>query len=217
MYKYFVSVVCMLFCVVCSLNAQSDNKPLENQASLVFGVSQLVIGGYNVEGNLFLQRLALEYSHGVSLNLSNDFLEAGNDKSQYLDIHLPWTTGFGIGYRFNNWLNLRVESKWHKFELYQAGAEEIASNLLLDYTTFTLGLGLYANLKPFKNQDNLLKGLMIVPNFRWWPKVSSSLADDQVSYFNNRTGEQEIHEAREIGIGNTPFFYNFSVGYSIAF
>ena len=181
------------------------------------GLSQLTLNGFNIEGNLFLNRLALDYSHGVSLNLDNNFLEEGNDKTQGLDIHIPWTTGFGVGYRFNNWLNLRLEPKWHQFELYYDGAEQSSGNLIGDYTTFTLGLGAYANLKPFKNQDNFLKGIMIVPKVRFWPKVSSSLENDQLSYFNDLTEQQEIHEAREIGIGNTPFFFNMSVGYSVKF
>jgi len=86
--------------------------------------------------------------------MSNNQLEDGADKEQGLAIHIPWTTGFGVGYRFNNWLNLRVEPKWHKYELYYDGNEQSPSNLIGDYTTFTLGLGLYANLKPFKNQNN---------------------------------------------------------------
>ena len=27
--------------------------------------------------------------------------------------HLPWTTGFGIGYRLKEWVNIRVAPKWH--------------------------------------------------------------------------------------------------------
>lgn len=217
MYKQFIIIVSILCLSNIFLNAQNSNGQLDNQVNLVFGVSQIIIGGYNIEGNLFLNRFAFDYSHGVSLNLNNEFLEEGNDKAQGLAIHFPWTTGFGVGYRFNNWLNLRVEPKWHKFELYQDGEEQISSNLLGDYTTFTFGLGMYANLKPFKNQDNFLKGFMIVPNVRWWPKVASSLENDQLTYFNSQTEQQEVHEAREIGLGNTPFFYNVSVGYTLKF
>ena len=35
-----------------------------------------------------------------------------------LAVHLPYTTGFGIGYRLKEWVNVRIEPKWHRFEFY---------------------------------------------------------------------------------------------------
>ncbi len=204
-----------LFISAQTLFAQQSTLP--NRVNLVFGVGQALQGGFNVEGNLFYERFVFDYSHGVSLNIANDQLEEGADKEQGLDIHLPWTTGFGVGYRFTDWLNLRVEPKWHQYELYHNGEEQIQANLIGDYTTFTLGLGLYAHWMPFKHKDNLLKGIMIVPNVRWWPKISSTLENDQLTYFNTITEVEEVHQAREIGLNNTAFFYNFSIGYSITF
>ncbi|MEZ4850850.1 MAG: hypothetical protein R3B93_19975 [Bacteroidia bacterium] len=194
-----------------------QQKELTNRANLVFGLGQITMQGFNVEGNIFYKRIAFDYSHGVSLNLANDGLENGADRDQGLSVHIPWTTGFGVGYRFNEWLNLRVEPKWHKFELFYDGQAQIPANLIGDYTTFTLGLGLYGNLRPFKNQDNLLQGIMIVPNVRWWPRVSSSLENNQLTYINRNTDQSTIHEARQIGMGNTPFFANISIGYSVTF
>ncbi len=195
----------------------NQKRNLENQANIVFGLSQIALNGYNIEGNLFFNRLALEYSHGVSLNMDNSFLEPGPDQDQGLAIHLPWTTGFGVGYRLNNWLNLRVEPKWHKFELYYDGEAQVSNNLIADYTTFTVGLGLYGNIRPFKNMDNFLKGFMIVPNVRWWPRVSSSVDGSAFTYINKLTDQLETHELRQIGMANSPFFINASLGYSIKF
>jgi len=200
-----------------TVKGQKVEKELENQANLVFGLSQISLGGFNIEGNLFYKRFTFDYSHGASLNFVNETLEEGNDKSQQLAIHMPWTTGFGVGYRFNNWLNLRVEPKMHKYELYHNQDRQNSANLIGDYTTFTLGLGLYANLKPFKNQTNFLKGFMIAPSARWWPNISSSLASDQLVYNNKLTGAVETHNARNVGIANSPFLVNLSVGYSISF
>ncbi len=203
--------------VAFSTYGQQKNTPLENRVNLVFGIGQLTQQGFNIEGNIFYKRWAFDYSHGASLNLPNDQLEEGADKEQGLAFHIPWTTGFGVGYRFNNWLNLRVEPKWHRFEVLYDGDLLSEANLIGEYTTFTLGLGLYANLRPFKHQDNFLKGIMIVPNFRWWPKVASTLENDQLTYFNRNTDANEVHKSREIGIGNTPFFGNISIGYSLTF
>ncbi|MCB0642315.1 MAG: hypothetical protein KDC44_11775 [Phaeodactylibacter sp.] len=204
-----------MLCLAGQVTAQSTELP--SRVNLVFGIGQLTQKGFNIEGNLFLKRFAFDFSHGISLNLDNNQLEEGADKAQGLSIHLPWTTGFGLGYRFTDWLNLRVEPKWHKFELFQQGTGQQAQPFIGDYTTFTLGLGLYANWLPFRQQDNFLKGLMIAPNVRWWPRLSSSLDKDRLYYFNVRTEQQEVHQARQIGMVNTPFFLNVSVGYSFEF
>ena len=197
-------------------NAQKE-LALDNQVNLLFGLTQIALDGFNVEANLAYNRIIIDYSHGISLNTNNEFLEDGPDKAQGLAIHIPWTTGIGIGYRFNNWLNLRVEPKWHKFELFYDGDIQNVSNLVSDYTTFTLGLGLYTNFRPFKNKNNFLKGIMIAPNVRYWPRLSSSLIDNTLEYSNRITNQNETHTAREIGIGNTPFFFNMSIGYSYTF
>lgn len=186
----------------------------EYKANLVFGLNQPLLSGFNVEGNFFVNRLAFDYSHGVSLNLDNEFLDQTN-KDAGLDVHIPWTTGFGIGYRVNDWLNFRAEPKWHKFELYHQGENQTTENLIEEYTTFTMGVGAYANLQPFKNQNNALKGIMIVPSIRWWPRVSSSLENDQTSFFSKAQDQMVNHEALEVGINNTPLIVNMSIGYSI--
>lgn len=197
-------------------NAQENPSDdfTEIRANLLFGINQLLLDGFNIEGNLFYQRWVIDYSHGVSLNFDNAILDDIN-QAQNLDVHVSWTTGFGVGYRFNDWLNLRAEPKWHRFELYNMGEAQTATNRIASYTTFTMGVGAYANLLPFKKQDNFLKGIMIAPSIRWWPRVSSSLEDNQLTYFNESLDQTVTHEAMEVGINNTPLILNISVGYSL--
>ncbi|WP_262885463.1 hypothetical protein [Lunatibacter salilacus] len=38
--------------------------------------------------------------------------------------------------------------------------------------------------------------------------------DDEFTYTNTRTERVEIHNANNIGMGNTPFFVNVSIGYT---
>lgn len=196
-----------------SLQAQQEDRFTDVKVNVLFGLNQPLLSGFNVEGNLFYKRLALDYSHGVSLNLDNAFLDPVN-QAQGLDVHIPWTTGFGVGYRFNEWFNLRAEPKWHKFELYHQGEAQTADNLIGAYTTFTMGIGAYANLQPFKRQDNFLKGIMIAPSIRWWPRVRSSLENDQLNFFSKAAGQNVTHEAMEVGINNSPLIVNVSIGYS---
>ena len=205
----------MLLAVTSSSLAQNEGVN-DVRANLLFGLNQPLLGGFNIEGNLFYKRLVIDYSHGVGLNFDNNILDNEN-QAQDLDIFIPWTTGFGIGYRFNPWLNLRAEPKWHKFELYYQDQSPTQSNLIVDYTTFTLGLGLYANLRPFKKQDNFLQGLMIAPSVRWWPQVTSSLPGNEFAYYNESTDQAEVHRAMEVGVSNSPWIINISLGYSFGF
>lgn len=212
-FRHFISLLFGTLILSYTLSAQSTTEPLTNSVNLLFGLNQPLIGGFNVEGNVFYKRLAFDYSHGISLNL-NEGLVSEEEARQGLVVHIPYTTGFGLGYRFNNWLNLRVEPKWHRFELYYAEDEQVEANQINAYNTFTLGLGLYANLRPFKNQPNALKGIMVAPSVRWWPNVSNNLSNDQFSYENRNTGQTEIHEARNVGLANTPWILNVSIGYA---
>ncbi len=196
-----------------SLNAKRKNEFTDYKVNLLFGLNQPLLGGFNSEINVFYKRLAFDYSHGISLNMNNSILDEKN-KNLGIDVHIPWTTGFGIGYRFNDWFNLRAEPKWHKFELYSAGEQQNQTNLLGAYTTFSLGIGAYANLQPFKNQTNFLKGIMVAPSIRWWPRVASSLPNNSLKIQPKSQTEIQEHEALEVGISNTQWIVNISIGYS---
>ena len=90
--------------------------------------------------------------------------------------------------------------------------------LIADYTTFSLGLGLYGNWKPFERVENkLLQGITIAPSVRWWPTLSSSLEDNQVSYYNKQSEQIEIHPRQAIGVSNTDWIINISIGYTYIF
>ena len=197
------------------LSHAASAQPLSNRANLLFGLNQpVLIDGFNIEGNLFYGRLAFDYSHGVSLDFSNDLL-SGDPADQGLAIHIPYSTGFGVGYRFTEWFNLRLEPKWHKFEVFYDGDAQAAANEIVSYTTFSLGLGAYIDWRPFKNNPGPLNGFMLSPSLRFWPRLSSSLNNDEFAYRNRITGSDEVHEAMEIGLSNSPWIVNVSVGYSI--
>jgi len=213
MQKTFLSTLVLV--LILGKFVQAQNKPLSNQVNLLFGLNQPLLGGFNIEGNVFYKRLVFDYSHGISLNFSNATL-AGNEKNQQLAAHIPYTTGFGVGYRFNEWFNLRAEPKWHRFELYYEGDQQTIDNRIVAYNTFTLGIGAYFNLRPFKNQNNFLKGIMIAPSVRYWPKLSSNLVDN-FTYQNQVTGQTETLNAMEVGVSNTPWIFNISIGYTFEY
>ncbi len=211
-----ITTLCIAMLLGTMAFGQASNKELTNRVNLLFGMNQLMIGGFNIEGNVFYKRLAFDYSHGVSLDFGNDLL-SGAEADQGLAVHLPYTTGFGVGYRFTEWFNLRVEPKWHRFEIYYDSDVQTEANRVGAYNTFTLGLGAYVTWMPFKNKENLLRGIMIAPSLRYWPNVSTSLDGDAFDYNNRITNQTETHDAMNIGLANTPIIVNVSVGYSIKF
>ena len=193
--------------------AQGDWKS-DKKINVLFGLTQpVLVKGFNIEGNYIHNMLIFDYSHGVSLDFSGSSVTT-DLKRQGLVVHMPWTTGFGIGYRLKKWMNVRIEPKWHRFEFYYEGEPQNTASQITSYSTFTLGIGIYGNYQPFKNNKSSLNGIIIAPSIRFWPTLSSGLVDDKYSYQNKITGKSEEIETLNPGIGFTPFIFNVSIGYS---
>lgn len=197
-----------------SFTSKAQDWKTEKRINILFGLAQPLLGsGFNIEGNYIHNRFILDYSHGASLDFSGNLLPK-NLRGQHIAIHEPYTTGFGIGYRLKEWINVRMEPKWHKFEFYYDNDKQNKDAEISSYKTFSLGLGVYGFYQPFKNKDNFLKGFTVAPSVRFWPTVSSTLKDDKFTYFNNQTGSFEEIKTLEPGTGFTPLVINVSVGYS---
>lgn len=151
-----------------------------------------------------------DYSHGFNLSFPGE----GESKVQRLTFRMPHTVGFGAGYRFTEAFNIRVEPKMHIWDVYYENTSSDDQSRINTYTTFTLGLGAYYNWMPFEREQNVFRGLTIAPSFRWWPNIATTLPDNALRYTNTLTQREEIHQAKNIGIANTPFFVNISIGYT---
>lgn len=216
--KRIILVSVALFILISSLFSQSTTWQNEKKGAILFGLTQpLVVRGFNVETNYIHNRLIFDYSHGASLdftgNLLPDYLQ-----NQGVVVHMPFSTGFGIGYRFTEWLNLRIEPKWHRFEFYYEDDQQIASNrIAVDANNYSIGLGLYGFFQPFKTTKSRLNGFTIAPSIRFWPTLSSSFDNNEFRYQNRNTGNFETLESLASGIGFSPLIVNISVGYSFDF
>ncbi|MBO0937116.1 hypothetical protein J2I47_11215 [Fibrella sp. HMF5335] len=212
--KLITLTICTLAAVTTAI-AQPSMQPdllYSNRFSLLFGLQQpLVLGGGNVEVNYFTKRMSFDYSHGFSLDLP----VAGAFKDNRLALHLPYTTGFGIGYRFTSFFDVRFEPKLHSWEVYADNAEQSLANRVAAFRTITLGIGAYYRYMPFKNSTSpVLQGITTSSSIRWWQNVSSSQANDTFSYTNKATGRTEQLDVPNIGIANTPLIVNIAVGYT---
>ena len=122
--------------------------------------------------------------------------------------------GVCIGYRITPEFNIRIEPKIHIWEVSYDNKSYDEGDVFKKYTTYTLGLGAYYRWLPFKSSDNFTKGITLAPSIRWWPNVYTTLPDNKFEYYNIITKQNEVHQANKIGISNSPFFGNISVGYS---
>jgi hypothetical protein len=207
-------LLCVLLLVMSGLNSYAQDWQAEKRFNILFGLSQpLVAHGFNVELNYIHERFIFDFSQGVSLTFSGTTLPAALQQ-QNVEVHMPWTTGFGIGYRFTDWINLRVEPKWHRFEFNYQESRQLSSNEITSYNTFTLGLGLYGCYLPFRKKTNFLQGIMISPSVRYWPTLNSTLAGNSFSYYNTATQSMQQIKTYGPGIKLSPWIVNISIGYS---
>lgn len=180
--------------------------------SILAGLIQpIALRGGNVEMNYTTRHLIFDYSHGFNLNPPT----MGDLKNQQVVLHLPFSTGFGIGYRITSGLDIRFEPKLHSWEVYYAGESQISNNRIQRYKTFTLGAGVYYRYFPFQNSNSkFLQGITTSSSLRYWPNAGSTLSKDEFTYTNKITGKTETLEASGIGMGYTPFIVNCAVGYT---
>lgn len=192
--------------------AETKELLYSNRFSILSGLIQpTALQGGNIELNYFTRRVSFDYSHGFSL----DPPTVGDYKDQNVALHLPFSTGFGIGYRFNSFLDLRFEPKLHSWELYQKDDLQTDANKIASFKTMTLGLGLYYRYFPFKNSGSkFLQGITTSSSIRYWQNVGTTLRNDELSYFNKVFNQEETLKAPNIGVANTPIIINVAIGYT---
>lgn len=169
------------------------NKPAKAD-NVVLGLGLLqpfVFHGSNIEVDYLTEHWVFEYSHGMNLKIS-DFKQAltQSEQDQNLSLQAFYSTGFGIGYRFTEEWNLRLEFKEHRFEVKHPSGESIT------YTNSDIGIGAYYFWKP-------LNHLMIIPSLRYWPTLTSTLSRDGYLFANG-----DIHKPHSFGL-----FGNLTIGW----
>jgi hypothetical protein len=188
--------------------------PYSHRFTLGGGVSQLLLGGFNVQAEYTTRRLVFDYSHGFNIRL-RDQSASLVAQDQQLAEKLTSTLGIGVGYRLTPTLDVRVEPKLHYYEVYYNGQPETGANRVARYKTATLGLGAYYRYYPFRRQQNALAGLLIMPSVRYWPNVWNSLDDGRRTYANRATERTETYRAASQGLpGTNGLLANITLGYT---
>jgi hypothetical protein len=175
-------------------SAGTDEKDV--QVAVNFGLLQLALDGFNIAGEVRYRRWWFEYSHGVELTLNQwpDLSMTGAERQQNLHIHMPYTTGFGVGFTLLDELWLGVEFKTHRYEVNAPGGP------VSSYQTYSIGPVLGYKLFIFK-------GLFVNAYLRYWPNIATSLPDNKIALAG--TDGTVIHNAHDFEV-----FGNLSVGYA---
>lgn len=154
--------------------------------------------GGNVAASYKRGRLVADYSHGFNLdfNANGNVGLRGDQRDQNLDIDVPWTTGFGVGYRITPRLDVRLEGKAHRYEIDPPADAPFA------YTTFTVGPGVYYELPVWRR-------LTLEGSVRYWPTVATTLSGGERA-FAAPGGGTDVHHAYDL-----PVITNVSVGWRL--
>jgi hypothetical protein len=87
--------------ILSGLSAGAQDWKTDKRFNVLFGLSQPIVAhGFNVELNYIHNRFIFDFSQGVGLTFSGDALPPSLQQ-QGVEVHMPWTTGFGIGYRLH--------------------------------------------------------------------------------------------------------------------
>ena len=208
-----LTIAAVLFLSQLSFGQQEEELLYSNRISVLAGLIQpFVLKGGNIEVTYFSKKMSFDYSHGFSLDISGETI-TGDAKTQKLAYHLPFSTGFGIGYRISSYFDVRIEPKMHSWEVYYDGETQNKSNVIKKYKTYTLGLGAYYRYMPFRTKEGWVKGITTSTSLRCCPNVASSLKNDEFSYYNKLTNKNETLKASNIGIAGSQFLVNLSIGY----
>ncbi len=216
---FFFGICLAVVSVRSSTFAQdSDDRrsafPYSNRFTLGGGISQLLLGGFNVQAEYTTKRLVFDYSHGFNINLRGQAASLVAQEQQ-LNEKLTSTVGIGVGYRLTPTFDVRFEPKLHFYDVNYNGQTEAGTARLTTYQTVTLGLGAYYRYYPFRKQNNALAGILVMPSVRYWPNVWSSLANDKLTYANPATKRTETYKAAPQGFpGTGGLLANVTVGYT---
>jgi hypothetical protein len=172
---------------------------LGTEGSVIAGLTQWILfRGGNIGGELKIGRLAFEVSHGQGLDLNQvpGIGLTAAERAAGAHVFVPWTTGFGVGFRVTRDLDVLVEAKAHHYNVTGNDA-----NHQVDYTTFSVGPGVFYTL-------HIYKGLFLEPNVRFWPNVASTLKGNRAAIVQS-DGSVYEHQAHDFGL-----FANMNVGWT---
>jgi len=166
-------------------------------------VQPFLLGGFNINVTYMTNRWVFDHSHGMSLEI-RDFLQTDEQKSLNAKIELSWTTGPGIGYRFTDNLDARLDFKAHKTK-----ADLLNGEQKLNYTQFTIGPGIFYRIYLGEKTGFGLEG-----SARYWFDLGNNLDNldgDDFNFVDGLGNNRKFDTNISSGIGvNIALIYTFN-------
>ncbi|MEO0573561.1 MAG: hypothetical protein AAF039_17800, partial [Bacteroidota bacterium] len=185
---------------------KSDRTVLKysNKFSLGSDLFQpFLLGGFNINGTYMTNRWVFDYSHGVGLEIDDNF-QTDEQQALNAEIEIPWTTGPGLGYRITNNLDVRLDFKAHRIE-----ANLLQGQQEIEYTQFTIGPGTFYRFYFGKNT-----GFGLEASVRYWFDFGNdldNLSDGNLDFVDNSGNDRSFDADVASGIGvNLALIYTFN-------
>jgi len=174
------------------------HAPETPQLSFHYGLLQpLVLSGFNAAVDVRYRRFIFTYSHGQGLDFTHSpGVRSKRERAAGETVHVPYSTGFGVGLTLIDELYVLADFKLHHFEV-RIGADQ------QEYSTITTGVEL--GWRFF-----LWKGLHIAPVLRYWPTVWSS--KDKLTLQSDLG--PVVHHRADQGFALKGLFVNVLVGWA---
>jgi hypothetical protein len=168
-----------------------------NRFSVMFGLSQpILLKGSNVAVTYTTRKWYFEYSHGMSLDIEKDGVGMTRaEKEDITSIHIPWSTGFGLGYRATRNLNVFWEVKMHQFEPTRNNGESFAYK--------TIEMGPAVSYRIFADRQ---KRFFAEPVVRYW-FTTAVTGNEDFEGNSIKLSQNYQHKAHQFGL-----FANISIG-----
>lgn len=186
-------------------NLKEDKKELRYSHKFTLGTDlaqPFVLGGFNINATYTTNRLIFDYSHGIGLEIP-DFIKTTEQEDLNAQIKIPWTTGPGIGYRWTDNLDTRIDFKAHRTEI-----DLLDGQVELNYTQFKAGPGIYYRFYLGKNT-----GFGLEASARYWfdlGNTQDNLDGDNFNFVDDQGNNQSFDTNISAGIGvNVALIYTF--------
>lgn len=205
MKKTFVFMLLTMMTYSSYAQSEKTNKEFRysNKFSIGTDLAQpFLLGGFNINVTYMTNRWVFDYSHGMSLEIK-DYLQTDEQKTLNTKLELPWTTGPGIGYRFTENLDARLDFKAHRNEIDLLNGQQE-----LKYTQFTAGPGVFYRFYLGKNT-----GFGLEASARYWFNLCNNLDNlngDEFIFIDDEQTSRKFNTDTSSGIGaNIALIYTF--------
>lgn len=184
----------------------SETKEFRYSNKLTLGTDlaqPFLLGGFNLNVSYTTNRMIFDWSHGIGLEIP-DFIKSNEQEDLDAQIEIPWTTGPGIGYRWTEKFDTRIDFKAHRTEVELLGGQQ-----KLEYTAFTVGPGAYYRFYLGKKT-----GFGLEASARYWFELGNSqdnLDGSEFKFTDNQGRAQTFDTNINGGIGvNIALIYTFN-------